>query len=179
MKRFKTFFFESENSGKYNADEMAVANATSRARGAIGAKAITPRYVETIATPDHTILDYGAGSQAAHAERLRGAGLQVTAHEFGSNQNERHDPKALSRQYGIVYASNVLNTQSSTEMMTRTLDEIRAAVQPGGGFVGNFPMSPRKSGMTAADVEAMLRARFANVRRVGGTRQAPLWHAHD
>ena len=158
---------------------MAVANATSRARGAIGAKAITPRYVETIATPDHTILDYGAGSQAAHAERLRGAGLNVTAHEFGDNQNQRHDPQALSRQYGIVYASNVLNTQSSPQMMERTLDEIRAAVQTGGGFVGNFPLSPRKSGMSSGEVEALLRARFPNVKRVGGTRQAPLWHAHD
>ena len=174
MLRFKEFFYET-----YSPEEMETANRTSRARGAIGAKAITPKYVESISKPEHTILDFGAGSQAAHAERLRGTGLNVTAHEFGTNQNERHDPQALERQYHTVYASNVLNTQSSPQMMERTLDQIRAATRKGGGFVGNFPVSPRKSQMKAEDVEAMLRARFPNVKRVGGTRQAPLWHAHD
>jgi hypothetical protein len=174
IRSFKQFFLEA-----YSKDEMRVANLTSRARGAIGAKAITPRYVQTIAQPHHQILDFGAGAAAAHAETLRGAGLQVTAHEFGSNVNERHDRKALDRQYDLVYASNVLNTQSSPQMMARTLDQIRGAVRGGGGFVGNYPQSPRKSALKPAEVEAMLQARFKNVKRVGGTKAAPLWHAHD
>lgn len=158
---------------------METANRTSRARGAIGSRAITPRYVQTVATPEHTILDYGAGRDAVHAQTLRDSGLNVTAHEFGQNRNERHDPDALERQYHLVYASNVLNTQSSHEMMARTLDQIRAAVRPGGGFVGNYPGSPRKSGLKAQDVEALLKERFKTVKRVGGTSSAPLWHAHD
>jgi len=174
MRSFKQFFLET-----YDPQEMETANRTSRARGAIGGRAITPRYVSTMATPDHTILDYGAGSEAVHAASLRDQGLNVTAHEFGQNRNERHDPEALSRQYHIVYASNVLNTQSSHQMMVRTLDQIRASVRPGGGFVGNYPVSPRKSDIKPADVEALLKQRFKTVKRVGGTSSAPLWHAHD
>jgi hypothetical protein len=174
MRRFKEFFYES-----FSPQEMETANRTSRTRGAIGAKAITPRYVQSLATPEHSILDFGAGRDAAHAQTLRDTGLNVTAHEFGGNANERHDPKALERQYHLVYASNVLNTQSSHEMMARTLDQIRASVRPGGGFVGNYPNSPRKSELKPADVEALLRDRFKNVKRVGGTSGAPLWHAHD
>jgi len=174
MKTFKQFC------EAYTPEEMAVANVTSRARGAIGAKAITPRYVETVAKPEHTILDYGAGRDAAHAETLRGKGLKVTAHEFGGNANERHDPKALTRRYDIVYASNVLNTQSSKAMMSSTIDQIRAAVKPGGSFIGNFPMSPRKAGdIDAAHVQAELERRFKTVKRVGGTKSAPLFHASD
>jgi hypothetical protein len=174
MRSFKEFFYES-----YSPQEMETANRTSRGRGAIGAKAVTPRYVQGIADPQHSILDYGAGRDAVHAQTLRDAGFNVTAHEFGSNANERHDPQALERQYHLVYASNVLNTQSSPEMMARTLDQIRASVRPGGGFVGNYPVSPRKSGMTPKDVETLLKARFKNVKRAGGTSSAPLWHAHD
>lgn len=163
---------------QYTPQEMAVANATSRARGAIGAKAITPRYVQTISKPEHTILDFGAGRDAAHTETLRGAGLNVTAHEFGANANKRHDPEALSRQYDTVYASNVLNTQSSPEMLARTLDTIHAAIKPGGSFVGNLPASPRKFGkLNSKLLQSELKKRFGEVRRVGGTSSAPLFHA--
>jgi len=174
MRRFKEFFYET-----FSPQEMETANRTSRARGAIGSRAITPQYVQSIADAQHTILDYGAGRDAVHAQTLRDSGLNVTAHEFGQNRNERHDADALERQYHLVYASNVLNTQSSPEMMARTLDQIRASVRPGGGFVGNYPVSPRKSALKPADVEALLRDRFKTVKRVGGTSSAPLWHAHD
>lgn len=175
MKTFTQWLHET-----YTPEQMAVANVTSRARGAIGGKAITPRYVETVAHPKHEILDYGAGRDAAHAETLKGKGLNVTAHEFGQNQNQRHDPKALTRKYDIVYASNVLNTQSSKAMMASTIDQIRAAVKPGGSFIGNFPMSPRKAGdIDASHVQAELERRFKTVKRVGGTKQAPLFHASD
>lgn len=175
MKSFKQFFSEI-----FTPEEQEIANRTSRARGAIGAKAITPRYVESIAQPHHDILDFGAGRDAAHTRNLREKGLQVTAHEFGSNVNPNlHDPEALNRQYHLVYASNVLNTQSSPRMMARTLEQIRGAVAPGGGFVGNYPQSPRKSQLSPEQVETMLKGHFKTVKRVGGTRAAPLWHAHD
>ena len=176
MKSFKQFLSE-----VFSDAEMKVANATSRAKGAVGAKALVPRYVRQLASPDHKILDFGAGRHAAHASSLRDDGYHVTAHEFGSNQDEKlHDPKALSRKYDTVYASNVLNTQSSREMMGHTLDQIRHATKKGGQFIGNFPMSPRK----AEDIDHEylhdeLAKRFKNVRRIGGTKKAPVFHAYD
>lgn len=162
---------------KYSSSEIAIANSTSRALGAVGAKAITPAYVEKIAKKGHTILDFGAGKAAAHAERLKAAGLKVTAYEFGSNVDRTlHDVNALTRMYDIVYASNVLNVQSTPEMMTKTLQTVRKATKPTGVFVANFPSEPRKMPtLRAADLQAQLLTFFATVERVGGTGQAPLW----
>lgn len=177
MKSFKTFLEQ------FNDDETKVANATSRNAGAVGAKALVPRFVRQLApaSEDHHVLDFGAGKSAAHAESLRKDGYNVTAHEFGSNQKEGlHDPSALSRRYHTVYASNVLNVQSSKDMLGRTLDQVRSATKPGGQFIGNFPASPRKaSDIDAEHVEGELKKRFKNVKRIGGTKQAPVFHAHD
>lgn len=173
MKTFKQFMREA-----FDPEAVKIANSTSRTSGAVGAKAITPRYVEGIASPKHTILDFGSGKDAAHAKRLREKGLNVTAHEFGSNQNENHDPNALSRQYDHVYASNVLNVQSSKPMMAATLDQIHSATKKGGSFTGNFPASPRKADDIDVDhVHQELEKRFETVKRVGGSKKAPLFHA--
>lgn len=162
----------------FDPEAVKIANSTSRNSGAVGAKAITPRYVEQIANKSHKILDFGSGKDAAHAKRLRQQGLNVTAHEFGSNQNENHDKDALNRQYDHVYASNVLNVQSSKPMMAATLDQIHKATKKGGSFIGNFPMAPRKADdIDANHVEAELNKRFETVKRVGGTKKAPLFHA--
>ncbi len=165
---------------EFDPEAIKIANSTSRNSGAVGAKAITPRYVQSVAKKDHKILDFGSGKDAAHAKRLRDEGLDVTAHEFGSNQNENHDPDALKRQYDHVYASNVLNVQSSKEMLGKTLDQIHGAVKKGGAFTGNFPESPRKAAdIDAAHVENELKNRFSVVKRVGGSKKAPLFHATD
>lgn len=175
MLRFKDFIQEN-----FTDDEVKIANATSRNSGAIGAKAITPRHVENVASKDHDILDFGSGKDAAHAKALRAKGFKVTAHEFGSNQNENHDRAALTRKYDHVYASNVLNVQSTKAMLSHTLDQIHGVLKPGGRFTGNFPMSPRKApDIDHAHVENELKARFKKVDRVGGTRQTPLFHAED
>ena len=175
MKTFKEFTNE-----EFDPESVKIANSTSRNLGAIGAKAITPRHVEKVAHKDHTILDFGSGKDAAHAKNLRAKGFNVTAHEFGSNQNENHDKNALNRQYNHVYASNVLNVQSSKEMMGKTLDQIHAATKKGGAFTGNFPESPRKASDIDADhVEGELKKRFEVVKRVGGTKKAPLFHAQN
>lgn len=163
---------------QFDPEAIKIANSTSRNSGAVGAKAITPRYVETLAKKNHKILDFGSGKDAAHAKRLRQQGLDVTAHEFGGNQNENHDKNALNRQYDHVYASNVLNVQSNKDMMAKTLDQIHGAVKKGGSFIGNFPNAPRKaSDIDASHVESELQKRFETVKRVGGTKQAPLFHA--
>lgn len=164
----------------FDPEAVKIANSTSRNSGAVGAKAITPKYVQQIANKSHKILDFGSGKDAAHAKRLREHGLNVTAHEFGSNQNENHDKDALSRQYDHVYASNVLNVQSSKPMLAATLDQIHKATKKGGSFIGNFPMAPRKADdIDANHVEVELNKRFETVKRVGGTKKAPLFHAQN
>ena len=162
----------------YTQKQMATANKTSRSSGAIGKKAITPAYVKTITSKKHKILDFGSGRDAAHTKSLRKTGRNVTAHEFGANVNKNHNPKALKKKYDTVFASNVLNTSSSRKMLSDTLDQMHSAVAPGGALVANLPLSPRKS--VKVDAKHLMRQllnRFGDVRRVGGTKKAPLFHA--
>ena len=169
----------------FTQDEISIANKTSRTSGAVGGKALVPRHVEAVEAEHkgtgRRILDFGAGKDAAHTMALREKGHDVTAHEFGDNQQEGlHDKDALSKQYHHVYASNVLNVQSSRAMLSHTLDQIHRSTLPGGAFTGNFPDSPRKAPDIDADhVEAELQKRFQHVERVKGlgTRKAPVFHA--
>jgi len=58
------------------------------------------------------------------------------------------------------------------------LDQIHKATHKGGQFIGNFPMSPRKASDINADhVHAELQKRFDTVKIIGGTKQAPVFHA--
>jgi hypothetical protein len=165
-------------SESYTKKQMDTANQTSRNSGAIGKKAITPAYVRTITDKKHKILDFGSGRDAAHTKVLRKTGRNVTAHEFGANVNQNHDPKALEKKYDTVFASNVLNTASSRKMLRNTLDQMHSAVAPGGALVANLPLSPRKSvKVDAKHLMGQLMKRFGDVRRVGGTKKAPLFHA--
>lgn len=175
----------------FTQDEIGIANKTSRTSGAVGGKALVPRHVETVEASyrsmgggkNRKILDFGAGKDAAHTAALRAKGHDVTAHEFGDNQKDGvHDRDALSRQYHHVYASNVLNVQSSRPMLAHTLDQIHKATMQGGAFTGNFPDSPRKAADIDADhVESELQKRFDHVERVKGlgTRKAPVFHARN
>jgi SAM-dependent methyltransferase len=159
-----------------SADPVTLVNRTARSRGAVGAKALVPRYVEAVALPGQTILDFGAGPEALHAKRLRQTGLDVTAHEIGANQNENHDPTALFRQYDIVFASNVLNVQPRSSDLWDALRQIHGAVRPGGFAVLNYPESPRKLPLNARQMEEIVYAVFAHyVELVAGTVRAPVW----
>jgi len=162
-------------------EEIKIANKTSRNLGAIGKKAIVPAYVKTIADLDDTILDFGAGDKAAHTDGLRKHGYKnVTAHEFGANANKNHDPTALDRKHKVVFGSNVLNVAPNEKRFLETLHQMHGAVAPGGHLVVNLPLSPRKSPEVHAKMlETHLNGLFGNVRRVGGTKKAPLFHASD
>lgn len=165
---------------EYTSDEISIANATSRSAGSVSAKALVPRYVEANIDKDSSILDFGAGKDAVHSKRLKDNGFKdVTAYDFGSNVKDGiHDPQALNRTYDCVFASNVLNVQSSKSMLDSTLDTIRAAIKPGGTFIGNFPDSPRKSEYITADVIVKeLTSRFKGVKKVGGSNKAPIFMA--
>jgi len=160
----------------FSTADVKVANATSRAAGAVGARAIVPRVVQYIAKPSDTILDFGSGHAAQHALRLRQAGLTVTAHEFGDNVRPGlHAPDALAYTYDIVYASNVLNVQSSVAMLKTTIRQLHEACAWGGIVICNYPQSPRKAGLKPSEVRAELRRQFSVVERVAGTSSAPVW----
>jgi len=164
------------------AEQISIANKTSRNSPAIGMKAITPKivrqYIEDnkLDKDEITILDFGAGKTAAHAQKFVEDGYQCLAYEFGDNVDPRyHCELALLNKYDIVYASNVINVQSSLLMLEETLALIKMSMKEGGVFFANYPLSPRK--MTAAgwQMHSMLRQYFGEVVRVGGTSQAPLW----
>ena len=166
----------------YNQADVAVANATSRTNGAVGANAIVPRkvreYLADFSNKEGTILDFGAGKHAAHAQALRDEGYtNVTAYEFGDNVNPQlHDVDALERKYDVVYASNVLNVQSHLAMMAMTIRKIADAVNPMGVFIANYPQSPRKSNLTPSEVVELLEEQFETVIRMKGTTaSAPVW----
>ena len=156
-------------------DEMMIAMKTSRNLGAVGANAVIPKIVRQLADKNDTILDFGAGKTAAHALALRSEGYNVTAYDF--SQGEFNDPKALSKKYSFVYASNVLNVQSSEDMlMNDTLKPIYNVLQPGGKFVGNLPSSPLKgvyTGKTYKEaqnyLEGKLKEVFKSVERLKGS----------
>jgi hypothetical protein len=158
--------------GGFTEDEISIATSTARSAGAIGPRALVPRTVQEVASPDDTILDFGAGPKEAHAQNLREDGFNVTAWDFGKN------PEALYRQYDIVYASNVLNVQSSLDMLERTVGQIADLVRPGGTFIGNLPLSPRKSpDLNPETLETILLQYFENIERVGGKSNAPVYMA--
>jgi len=161
--------------------DIEVANKTSRANGAVGKKAITPKhvceYLELFRDKKTTtILDFGAGKTAAHARDLLADGWAVTAHEFGDNINrDFHCENALERTYDVIYASNVLNVQSNTAMARETINQAATALNIGGHFFANYPSSPRKSNITGYDMVKLLQEQFSLVHRVAGTPSAPLW----
>lgn len=156
-------------------EDVAKANATSRSVGAVGSAAVTPKYVESTSSKAETILDFGAGKDAAHAKRLRDAGYNVTAYDFGSNLKEGlHDPQALSRKYDTVYASNVLNVQSGPEMLRNTLEQIKSVTS--GRAVFNYPDSPRYTKMTPVQVASAIKEVFGvEPKLVGGRPSTPIW----
>lgn len=88
--------------------------------------------------------------------------------------DELLDKYALDRQYDVVFASNVINVQSSMEMLRETLTQIYKATKYGGEFICNYPSSPRKMDMTTNDIARVIKEVFGNVENIGGTKSAPI-----
>ena len=167
----------------FNEMEIKIANATSRSGGASAInkdgsiRAIVPRYVAEHINKEESLLDFGAGKGAVHTKWLREEGFNVTAYDFGDNIIEGlHDKNALQKQYKVIMASNVLNVQSSLDMLFETLRQIDNSLEPGGEFVCNYPASPRKMVLAANDLREILQSIFkGRIEKVGGTSSAPLW----
>lgn len=164
-------------------EEIKIANATSRTNGASAKnkdgsiRAIVPKYVAEHINKKDSILDFGAGKDAVHTQWLREQGFDVVAYDFGDNCIEGlHDKEALSKQYKVIMASNVLNVQSSKDMLNETLKQIYDCLIPGGLFICNYPSSPRKMDFMASELKYILKCWFGvNIEKVGGSSSAPLW----
>jgi hypothetical protein len=164
-------------------EEIRIANATSRSSGASAKnndgsiRAIVPRYVAEYINKEEKMLDFGAGRDAVHTKWLREQGFDIVAYDFGDNIIEGlHDKDALNKKYSVIMASNVLNVQSSMNMLWGTLRQIYDSLEYGGKFVCNYPSSPRKMDLTATELAHILKTTFSgSIERVGGSTSAPLW----
>ena len=96
------------------------------------------------------ILDYGAGKDAFGTIMLREKGFDVTAYDIGKNYVEGlHDSQALTKKYGLIFASNVINIQSSHEDIINILQEVNLCMKNKldygySEFYFNIPLKPRK-----------------------------------
>lgn len=162
--------------------EIKIAKATSRSAGASALnkdgtiRAVVPLFIEKNINKDKTILDFGAGKGATSTKYLLSKGFKATAYDlWGGDGDKLLDKYALDRQYDVVFASNVLNVQSSKEMLLETLNQIKSALKDNGEFICNFPASPRKMEMNEDEMKEVLISVFPNVSRVGGSKSAPIW----
>jgi accessory colonization factor AcfC len=146
--------------------EIDDVNRTARSYTAVGPNATVPKVVRVLADKNDKILDFGAGPDAAHVKMLRNEGYDVIAYDFGKNISEEHDEKALDRKYDIVYVSNVLNVQSSENMLRETITSV---VKKGGIAIANYPKEPRKSGLSDKDVKKILEDYFKEVKEYKDT----------
>lgn len=168
MKRYKL--------SSYDPEEVKKSNSTSRDFSPAFSKPIVPRYIEENIGLNENILDFGAGKNAYHTQKLREKGYNVVAHDFGLNFKEGlHDPAALDKQYSVVFASNVLNTCSSLSGLMLTIDSMVQCVGEGGRLIVNFPLKPRYNDLKGMDIFKILRERFLNVELKNGNKSAPLF----
>lgn len=131
--------------------------------------------IRSVITRNHRVLDFGAGKHAVQAVRLRNEGYQVTAYDFGNNCVPGiHDPKALSRHYDVVYASNVLNVQSSVRMLHETISQIRSVLRRSGMVLANYPKDPRMLGYSEKQMLNELCKCFRSVEKYSGTKNV-IW----
>ena len=73
------------------------ANKSARSRGAVGSFPLCYRALRDVIAPEDgaTVLDFGAGPDAAHTKVMREDGYEVTAHDFGDNVSDEIDESAL------------------------------------------------------------------------------------
>jgi len=167
MKRYKSIL------ESISPEDIQKANKTSR----VWKETVVSKAVREFIDKEDFILDFGAGKMANQARILKDEGYNVVAYDFGLNAIDGlHDKNALRYKYDVVYASNVLNVQSSSEMMNTTLDQISKVLKPNGIFVANYTKTPRYMDMNANDlVNQYLSKYFSTVKKVGGGSSDPVW----
>ncbi len=143
-----------------------------------------PRVVREWINPgEETILDFGCGRDMAHVVALREEGYRAMGYDFHLPASDL----ALSCQFDLVYASNVLNVQDSKEMLRETVRQMWDCVRPGGLLIVNLPTSPRKgayAGLEGYQQVWLLYSELCKVsnctvhnmpKRIAGTGAAPVF----
>lgn len=158
--------------------EKNIAMKTSRSNGASAInkdgtiRAVVPIFVQKNVDKSKSILDFGAGKDMVHTKWLNQNGFNCTAYDLWLNNGN-----VLNKKYDVVFASNVLNVQSSITMLFETLHQINKALANNGEFICNYPATPRK--MISLNTETLRNAIESvfgvRVELVGGTRSAPIW----
>lgn len=161
---------------RHSQEHIDIARRTARSAGAVGARAVVPRYVASIVKRGDAVLNFGAGipdratGKYIHSEMLRAKGADVDEYDFNQTYHTN-----LRDEYDIVFASNVMNVQSSLKMMEETMLEMRYFLKTGGLAIFNYPKSPRKSDLSVEDVARTATHIFGgSVYRVGGTKSEPI-----
>jgi hypothetical protein len=128
------------------------------------------RAIEDAIESGDSVLDYGSGPYQNVRADVEGAGAKYTPYDKYHDIN----PNALRSKYDVVMGSNVLNVASKfpnpERSYNQSLDEMTAALNPGGRLVVNMPTSgPLSDWMTPARLQRDLESRFKNVSRKGET----------
>ena len=71
--------------GSFNEEEVLKSNSTSRDFSPAFSQPIVPKYIENNIGLEESLLDFGAGKNAFHTQKLRDKGYNVVAHDFGLN----------------------------------------------------------------------------------------------
>lgn len=149
--------------------EIREVNKTARSNGASAInsdgtiRAIVPNFIlkNKKLYQNAKILDFGSGKNPIHTKWLKEQNFDVIAYDFGENCIEGiHDIVALYHRYDVVFASNVLNVQTSIHMLRITLNQIYNALKKRGTFIFNYPKSPRKLDMTEFELINYIEEKF-------------------
>ena len=160
-------------------DYLKRVNSSYRFRGEKAKMNIVPRWVADKVDHNLSILDYGAGPHNQHANILKEEGFtNITCYDVGKNYNEElHDKDALSKNYDVVYLSNVINVQPSIEYVAHVLDSAMECVKENGRMILNFPNPHYCDELTEKKLYDMLSNRFQDMgrERINTKSQSRIW----
>jgi|WetSurMetagenome_2_1015567.scaffolds.fasta_scaffold32745_5 SAM-dependent methyltransferase len=135
---------------------------TARSSGAVGQNAIVPRIIKLLGiSKDQPILDFGCGSAQIHVNNLKKDGYNVVGTDLSLPGSYPSGKK-----FSVIYASNVLNVQSSIEQLNSMLNEIKTLLVNNGIFISNYPSSPRYMKLNNSEMETILKNHFNSVERI-------------
>lgn len=167
--------------------------ATCRSKGAVGRNPLVYRvFQENYSKKDAkglNILDFGAGKDAVHTRKLRDAGYTVQAYDLPENMGlTQQDSRGLiweenanTMYWDVVLVSNVLNVQGNRTQTNNLFKTLRDMVPQGGQIIMNYPMTPRKAGLSIASIMKMFKKHFVHkqgvvlVEQAAGNHSAPCW----
>ena len=125
--------------------------------------AIVPRIIPSLADTDNHILDFGCGKEMVHVKQLRDLGFNVEGYDFSIPNS---DSVIKGRKYDVIYLSNVLNVQSTEEMLEEMFSIVWRCLTPSGFVVVNYPYDPRYLGWPTDKMLEWLKEKFMSVIRV-------------